>query len=166
MSDRIQEIRAKVAEATKALREQIPPQTDYAETVGAPVWAYGQRFVWDDPSYYAMDNAADLLDDLLAQLATLQSENAALREAQRWIPVGERLPAESGRYLVRINRMAIEELGGNCKFIKIKMFMNNEWAYGIHSPAWINGDLKDLVTHWQPLPAAPDRKEGAQDDRN
>ena len=81
MSDRIQEIRAKVTEATKALREQIPPQTDYAEMVGAPAWAYGQRFVWDDPSHYAMDNAADLLDDLLAQLYALESENAKLREA-------------------------------------------------------------------------------------
>ena len=98
--------------------------------------------------------------DRIKEMATLLEENkrlraeiTELRERDRWIPVGEKLPEESGKYLVQVSRIAIEELGGNSNFVRIKRFMGGEWAYGTHSPAWINGQLKDTVTHWKPLPA-------------
>lgn len=104
-------------------------------------------------------NIGDLATDCANEIERLQAEIAALREANRWISVAERLPEESGRYLVQVNRIASECLGGNSNFMRIKMFTNGEWAYGTHSPAWVNGELKDCVTHWRPLPTVPEKGE-------
>ena len=81
--DKLQEIRARCEATVKSLRELLPPQTDYAEMVCAPAWAYGQHYIWEDPEPYAMDNAAKMLEEMLARLAALQAENERLREAQR-----------------------------------------------------------------------------------
>jgi hypothetical protein len=102
------------------------------------------------------DNANDNWDLADKECVRLRTELAALREADRWIPCEEKMPEQSGRYLAYIHREATEVLGGNSDFMRIKIFMGGEWAYGTHSPAWINGELKDTVTHWRPLPAAPE----------
>ena len=39
-------------------------------------------------------------EDLESEIVELAAENERLREASRWIPVGERLPEKEGSYLV------------------------------------------------------------------
>ena len=51
-------------ELVKALREALPEPVDYAELVGAPGWAYGQRYVYEDPECYLIEEAADKLEQL------------------------------------------------------------------------------------------------------
>lgn len=113
-----------------------------------------------NPMYYCPSpDAADTIERLL-------SEISALKEANRWVPVSEIQPSESGRYLAYIHREATEALGGNSDFLRIKMFMNGEWAMGTHSPAWINDELRDTVTHWRPLPQPPEIEKGCASDGN
>ena len=102
------------------------------------------------------------VDFLLSQLAakdteierlreaqrTLYAEFCNLLEAQRWIPVSERLPEEGQRVLVwncasNPSHVATFTSGGRPE---------NMWHYndGYDDPAcWVDG-----VTHWMPLPSA------------
>jgi hypothetical protein len=69
------------------------------------------------------------------------------REAQ-WIPVSERLPEESGRYLCyvkEINDLGISYFQWNCAFNK----NDNSWSDKL---------VRMEVTHWQPLPEPPKSK--------
>ena len=51
-------------ELIKALREALPEPVDYAELVGAPEWAYGCEYVYEDPECYLIEEAADKLEQL------------------------------------------------------------------------------------------------------
>jgi hypothetical protein len=69
------------------------------------------------------------------------------REAQ-WIPVSERLPEESGRYLCyvkEINDLGISYFQWNCAFNK-------------NDTSWSDKLVRMEVTHWQPLPEPPKSK--------
>ena len=96
-----------------------------------------------------------LIPALCDALEKANAEIARLREAQRWIPVSERLPTERGYYLVVVKRIAPDELGGNNTRVKIMRWMGEDWRYPVHIPEWINEAITETVTHWQPLPAAP-----------
>lgn len=73
-----------------------------------------------------------------------------------WISVKDRMPDEPGRYLVVLNRIAPEDLGGNNTRIMILKFMQErEFRYPVHFPTWINDEIKEAVTHWVPLPEPP-----------
>jgi hypothetical protein len=76
--------------------------------------------------------AADLIERLTA-------ENAALREKQRWILVTERLPEKQQRVIVR------------CKTVgtTVGWIMFGEWVTDL-------GPGCGEVTHWMPLPEAPE----------
>lgn len=76
--------------------------------------------------------AADLIERLTA-------ENAALREKQRWIPVTERPPEKQQRVIVR------------CKTVgtTVGWIMFGEWVTDL-------GPGCGEVTHWMPLPEAPE----------
>lgn len=67
----------------------------------------------------------------------LKRRIAELEAARQWIPVGERLPEESGLYLI---------------------YYYDDKAYG---GAWYNANIGfDCgVTHWMPLPEPPEVKE-------
>lgn len=77
--------------------------------------------------------------------------------ADRWIPVTERLPTECGYYLSVVERIAPDELGGNNTRVKIMRWLGADWRYPTHIPKWINEAITETVTHWMPLPATPEK---------
>ena len=114
-----------------------------------------------DVNKVGMD-AADLIERLTA-------ENTVLREKQRWIPVTERLPEE--RVLVNVvwvNRAPepYYERIKNVPFSGTACFYRENWYWD--SPVVLDllaeygEDASDLVdeaveiTHWMPLPEAPE----------
>lgn len=89
--------------------------------------------------------AADRLEELLNRCARYSEEIAVLREQQRWIPVTERLPVPGERVLAAKDGVFVGE------------------SYLSESGVWRRyyGALWVLlgcapVTHWMPLPDAPE----------
>ena len=75
---------------------------------------------------------------------------------QEWISVKDRLPKETGRYLVVKKRIAPDELGGNSTDIVILRFnVDDGFKMPTHIPDWINEKINEEVTHWMPLPQLP-----------
>ena len=113
-----------------------------------------------------------LADEAITMIERLTAENAALRENQRWIPVTERPPEE--RVLVNVvwvNR-APEPYYKKIKgvpFSDTACFYRGRWYWD--SPVVLDllaeygEDEIDLVdeaveiTHWMPLPEAPEEGE-------
>ena len=72
---------------------------------------------------------------------------------QEWIPVKDRLPKETGRYLTVKKRIAPDYLGGNrTDIVILKFFVDKGFRMPTHIPNWINEEINDEVTHWMPLP--------------
>lgn len=101
----------------------------------------------------AEDSARPLPDDTVAILWADQRIQE-LEEAQRWIPVSERLPEPSG-----------EKYGDYQDSKPVALLLNNgEWCKGhfVHSSiggAWCSHyspSVNEMVTHWQPLLPAPE----------
>lgn len=115
-----------------------------------------------------------LADEAITMIERLTAENAALREKQRWIPVTERPPEE--RTLVNVvwvNRVPepyYKKIKG-VPFSDTACFYRGRWYWD--SPAVLDllaeygEDASDLVdeaveiTHWMPLPGAPEEGEKA-----
>lgn len=76
-----------------------------------------------------------LYDEAQARIAELEAENAALKDAQRWIPVGERLPEEAQEIYAR-------EYNGIFTHFKY-----SKRLYEIFIRHY---------THWRPLPQPPE----------
>lgn len=72
-----------------------------------------------------------------------------------WIDVQHNQPHENGKYLTVIDRKAPENLGGNKTYVCITRYINGKWRTPVHIPRWINDEITDTVTHWQPLPPLP-----------
>lgn len=94
-----------------------------------------------------MEDAADRLEELVGRCARYAEEIAVLRGRQRWIPVTERLPEDRSNVLVVAywhERWGVYM--GWCAPERV------EWCVHIGI-----GDRDDVaVTHWMPLPAAPE----------
>ena len=86
-----------------------------------------------------LDCREEMHKEVLALIERLTAENAALREKQRWILVTERLPEKQQRVIVR------------CKAVgtTVGWIMFGEWATDL-------GPGCGEVTHWMPLPDAPE----------
>ena len=78
---------------------------------------------------------------LQAELDAARARIAELEAARRWVPVGERLPEKRGEYLVRSHYR-------DDTFIAICEYDPDLIGSGWRTVSW--------VTHWQPLPAAPE----------
>lgn len=63
---------------------------------------------------------------------------------QGWIPVSEQMPEAEGHYLVWANASRID---GYCDHLAIATYQGGEWS----------NEFNWLVTHWMPLPAAPQK---------
>ena len=63
-----------VQELVAELRKLIPKPVDYAEMVGAPAWAYGCKFGYEDPVWYLVDDAIDRLLEQEKELSILKKE--------------------------------------------------------------------------------------------
>lgn len=85
-----------------------------------------------------------------------------------WIPAGEQLPKETGKYLTVIYRQINVEpgkkwlLGDEGPYIRITPYHygpdgeTKQWYLPSHSPEWINDAITEIVTHWMPLPEIPE----------
>lgn len=80
-----------------------------------------------------------------AFLRGLRSE----RERHRWIPVSERLPEESGDYLVAFYWGGISKIGYSKK--------HGEWNNDDSLDHDLANAMRD-ITHWMPLPPKPEEK--------
>ena len=88
-----------------------------------------------------------LAEYLVEHLPTLTPPN-------EWVSVEERLPGVSGNYIC-----AVKDKNGSVWTIPA------EWS--LEMKMWIGafGEIKNIVTHWMPLPEPPDRRppEGEDD---
>lgn len=91
-----------------------------------------------------IEGCAELVAQLEARLDALTAENKELREAARWIPVGERSPKDRDTpYLCTIKSSV-----GSYTEIRFWRF-TGEWS-------------DPNVTHWRPLPPPPEQDEGGE----
>ena len=83
-----------------------------------------------------MTKANENVDNLHAEIKELEAELAALREANRWIPVSERLPEEGQKIWAKEYGKGIQEF----KYSKalVEIFVRH-------------------YTHWRPLPEPPEQ---------
>ena len=81
-----------------------------------------------------------LVKAIIADMPTLTQPN-------EWVSVEERLPRVSGNYIC-----AVKDKNGSVWTIPA------EWS--LEMKMWIGafGEIKNIVTHWMPLPAPPDRR--------
>lgn len=95
---------------------------------------------------------------LLTEIDRLTAENAALREAARWIPTNERIPA--------INETVLILVGGKAAWAYWDMEQEGDWETGYkkyrmwYFIAQDNDEYEPYIEgepeFWQPLPPAPD----------
>jgi hypothetical protein len=93
----------------------------------------------------ALDKATDRMS---AEFARLAEELQQAREAQRWIPVSERLPESETE-----NRATFMIAG----IIDGFQFVSSA-AYDYRYGEWqseLGMNMSDLITHWRPLPEPP-----------
>ena len=53
-----------IDELIKYWNDALPPMVDYADMVGAPEWAYGCRYVYEDPDGYFIEDTIAALKEL------------------------------------------------------------------------------------------------------
>jgi hypothetical protein len=68
--------------------------------------------------------------------------NSQQAKSDGWIPVSERLP-EEGRYFIGLHALGVDPYIADC----------NGMFYTPHGT-----EVTDMITHWQPLPAVPQKK--------
>ncbi|WP_130952447.1 DUF551 domain-containing protein [Klebsiella pneumoniae] len=132
------------------------------EAGNSPAIPDGYVMVPDDLKEAAADLLATL-DDYPEQLVPINRDSSvvrALRAAMlaaaqqspgsepdtvpgKWIPVSERLPEEGGRYWCYVEEQ--NSLGKS----------HYQWNCSWNEGAWSDKALTGRVTHWMPLPAAP-----------
>lgn len=82
------------------------------------------------------EEQSDTANDAATRIERLARENAELKEAQRWVPVSERLPEDG------VNVITVDKYGRVSKCNCLKSYVTKYGNY-------------DNVTHWQPLPQPP-----------
>ena len=87
----------------------------------------------------------NLLDKAAEAIERLTAENAALREKQRWIPVTERMPERDVQVLgwYKDNPFSQYRPG-------VVAWNGNGWVF-VYAHRYVTN-----VTHWMPLPKAPE----------
>ena len=84
--------------------------------------------------------SADVISDVILQLDDMPT----LTPPNEWVSVEERLPGVSGNYIC-----AVKDKNGSVWTIPA------EWS--LEMKMWIGafGEIKNIVTHWMPLPESP-----------
>ena len=109
--------------AIELLKGMQNPLQDYADMVGAPAFAYGYQYVYQEPEDYAIEEAI-----------------IALREKQsrKWIPMSERLPDKNATYYLVTTKRSPR--------VEMAWYLNGDWF-------WNNSDSQmGGVLAWMPLP--------------
>ena len=130
------------AELIKALREDAE-------------WAHANE--WETPI-----TLGDHLDAAAASLEAADKRIAELEAAQRWIPVGERLPDDVGSYLVYYHEWSNGDFLPKYDDYRIRVmrFRNNgKWRMPVCTDKRCEADTNRDVTHWQKLPQPPQKGE-------
>ena len=106
------------------------------------------------------DNLADRVIEnsdvqrCLSELQDILEEAPTLTPPNEWVSVEERLPGASGNYICAVK----DKIG--CAWT-----IPGEW--NVEMKTWFGefGEIKNVVTHWTPLPAPPGRRppEGEED---
>lgn len=113
----------KEQDAIELLKGMQNPLQDYADMVGAPVFAYGYQYVYQEPEDYAIEEAI-----------------VALREKQsrKWVPMSERLPDKNATYYL-VTTMRSPR-------IEMAWYLDGDWF-------WNNSDSRmgDVIA-WMSLP--------------
>ncbi|GKJ67564.1 DUF551 domain-containing protein [Klebsiella pneumoniae] len=97
------------------------------------------------------DDRIDGIKRIVRELAAAPHDTPALNSVQsvvtvpgKWIPVSERLPEDSGRYWCYVEEQ--NDLGKS----------HYQWNYSWNGDRWwVESEGGGIVTHWMPLPAAP-----------
>lgn len=87
----------------------------------------------------------NLLDKAAEAIERLTDENAALREKQRWIPVTERLPERDVQVLGWYKDNPFSQYRP-----EVVAWNGNGWVF-VYAHRYVTN-----VTHWVPLPKAPE----------
>lgn len=100
-----------------------------------------------------MREAAELIEKLTDRCARYAEEIAVLQERQRWIPVEERLPEGDDAVLAVVSGKPMENITliGS---VQIAVYCAEAGWFITEFP----GRDEPTVTHWMPLPAAPEVK--------
>ena len=106
------------------------------------------------PVSFEAEHSAVLLSDVSKMMREWVERQPTLTPPNEWISVEERLPGVSGNYIC-----AVKDKNGSVWTIPA------EWS--LEMKMWLGafGEIKNIVTHWMPLPAPPDRRppEGEED---
>ncbi len=113
--------------------------------------ANGALCLWED--YQALA-AANLT--LTAEIGTLRTEMARLRDAQRWIPCSERMPDHAVWVVARYHTEFSTVYGDDQSITSIAKRLSLNQL----SPVWkafghAGYHSEQSITHWMPLPAPP-----------
>ena len=102
--------------------------------------------VWHALCEYGRSPCPIVTQEVIDRLAAYEDTGFTPEEVQqmRWIPVEERLPGVSGNYIC-----AVKDKNGSVWTIPA------EWS--LEMKMWIGafGEIKNVVTHWMPLPPSP-----------
>lgn len=117
-----------------------------------PVEPSGDMLAAAQDAYGETDG--DIASTLRAAIASAPQDTPALNPAQSvatapgWIPVSERLPEEGGRYWCYVEEQ--NSLGKS----------HYQWNCSWNGEIWGGAMMYGRVTHWMPLPAAPQEVKG------
>ena len=92
-----------------------------------------------------LDKAAEAIERLTAENAKAEAERDALREKQRWIPVTERCPERDVQVLGWYKDNPFSQYRP-----EVVAWNGNGWVF-VYAHRYVTN-----VTHWMPLPKAPE----------
>lgn len=114
---------------------------------GMEIWTHYPNWL-HEKNEYGIDTLTQYADAMLA--AAPQSPGSEPSTVPgKWIPVSERMPEDSGRYWCYVeeqNDLGKSHYQWNCSW------NGDRW--------WVESEGGGIVTHWMPLPAAPQEVKG------
>ncbi|HBR7673042.1 TPA: DUF551 domain-containing protein [Klebsiella pneumoniae] len=131
------------------------PKTDEVQNTNSPVIPDGYVMVPVEPNGDMLAAAqdaygetdGDIANTLRAAMLAAAPQSPGSEPATapgKWIPVSERMPEDSGRYWCYVeeqNDLGKSHYQWNCSW------NGDRW--------WVESEGGGIVTHWMPLPAAP-----------
>ncbi|MDG3492410.1 DUF551 domain-containing protein [Klebsiella pneumoniae] len=139
-------------ELAKAIRKgpDMPPvqPVEDSDPDRNPVLAYADSY--RDMAKQGVESVPiwSVITDLERNIAPLYLHAQPAPVVSGWIPVSERLPEEGGRYWCYVEEQ--NSLGKS----------HYQWNCSWNKGAWSDKALTGRVTHWMPLPAAPQEVKG------